>query len=698
MRKRALAALGLLVLAVVPVMALRAWFDPSDLRLRATEAVRRATGRELTIDGPLTLVWSPLPRVRAEDVHLSNPPGLSRPDMARARSIEAGVALWPLLSGRVRLVGVTLTAPDVVLERDAAGQPNWRFIRPPSPPGPAIPTPGSAPHRPLELDGLEVTEGRLVWRTDGRELEGLIPAFSIKRDGADVSGQIVLAGQAVAVSGQMDAVHLVGIGADLTLRGWPASPALTGEIANLAQLSPLAGVALPPLRDIRVAAEWGEAGLRRAEVHAGASDVGAAIAGLKIDRADLAFGDPAQDDQQGHIGASGTWNGAPVTLAARVAPTAGGVALRGLQLNAAPLDVAGDLALDWRARLALRGSIVSRHVDWAALRGLDRPPAVAPPAPPRASSSPASKPSGWTLYAPLSRSSPPSARLFSDTPLPFAKLNRADIDVQVSADEVLSPVGVARAVQGRIRLQDGHLRIDPLQFQTAGGPGMAQFEADAVPARASLVLKVPGLAVETLAAAFGAAPGASGTLDLDVALRGAGGTPHALAGTAAGHVGVAVVQGSIDYGWLGGDALQGAGLPLDPRDQMPLRCLAVRADFDAGIATLRTAALDSPRLRLTGQGTARLADETMDVHLRALAQLGGTAVSVPVLVEGNWDAPRARVDSIEKERVVIGATPPPDPCPAALLAARDGRTGPMPADAPRAKPPKPADLLRSLFR
>lgn len=688
MKKRALAAgFGLLML-VVPVVGLIMWFDPADLRLRAGDAVRRATGRELTIAGPLTLVWSPLPRLRAEDVHLSNLPGLSRPDMATARSIEAGVALWPLLSGRVRLVGVTLVAPDVLLEKDAAGLPNWRFTRPASPTGPAAAAPGSAPRHPLEFDGLAVTDGRLAWRADGRELAALIPSLSIRNE--EVSGRVSVAGQSVAVSGQMDAVRMAALGADLTVRGWPGSPVVSGVIADLAQLSPLAGVPLPPLRDVRVSAEWGEAGLRRAEAHAGAADLGALVPGLKIDKADVTLGDPADPDRPSQLEATGVWNGAPLTLSARASLTAGGVSLRGLMLNAAAIDLAGDVALDWRGRPALRGSIVSRHVDWAALRAAGPVKAPEPAAMPAPS-------------AQSTNSARPPARLFSDTPLPLAALTRADIDLQLSVDELVSPVGMVRGVRGQIRLHEGQLRVEPLQFQTAGGPGMAGLEADASPPRAALVLQASGVAMEKLSA-LGVAPGATGPLDLDIALSGTGETPHALAVTATGHAGVAVVNGKIDNAWLGGDALRGAGLPLDLRGQTTLRCLAVRADVDAGIVTLRAAALDSPRLQITGMGTARLQDETMDVRLRASAQLGGTAVSVPVLVNGNLAAPRARVDAAGNERgnerggVTIGAAAAPDPCPAALLAARNGRAGPPPAEPGPVKQPKPADLFRSLFR
>ena len=165
-RRIGLIVAALVVLLPVAVVAMAAAsFDADALKFRLADAVRRSTGRELTIAGPVGLTWSLVPTVALRDVSLSNPPGLSRPAMAHAAQLDVRIALLPLLSRRVEVRGVTLVEPDILLERDAAGRPNWQ-----SPP-PAVPAaaPGAAA-RPaarmqVAVDAVRVLDGRIGWRT-----------------------------------------------------------------------------------------------------------------------------------------------------------------------------------------------------------------------------------------------------------------------------------------------------------------------------------------------------------------------------------------------------------------------------------------------------------------------------------------------------------------------------------------------------
>ena len=125
--------IGVLVLVVLIVAAgAIGWasFDPNALKPRIAEAVKRATGRDLALKGPLSLTPGPGAHAsRAKDVALANIQGGSRPEMATIREMRISVALWPLLSHRVVIEGLTLDHPDILLERNAQGTPNW-VLRP----------------------------------------------------------------------------------------------------------------------------------------------------------------------------------------------------------------------------------------------------------------------------------------------------------------------------------------------------------------------------------------------------------------------------------------------------------------------------------------------------------------------------------------------------------------------------------------
>ena len=199
----------------------------------------------------------------------------------------------------------------------------------------------------------------------------------------------------------------------------------------------------------------------------------------------------------------------------------------------------------------------------------------------------------------------------------------------------------------------------------------------AEPPTISVTLRGAGLDAAGLAAAFGEAGAASGQLDLDVALRGAGRDWRAIMATLDGHAGLAFVDGEIDNPVLSallGQALRAANLPFEPSGRSRVRCLALRADATAGQVALRTLALDTTRLRLDADGSINLVDETVDLHVRPALRLGGAVVVVPVHLLGPWQAPKASVDRgvIAPGRLgfSIGLPQTADTCGPALAAAR----------------------------
>ncbi|MDB5374431.1 MAG: hypothetical protein JWP04_3073, partial [Belnapia sp.] len=125
---------GLALLVLLPAAALAvflATFDAEAQKPRIQAAVEAATGRKLTLAGPIGLKFALAPTLTLQDVALANAPGGSRPQMASIRRVEVEVALLPLLSRQVEVRRLVLLGPDILLETDAAGRPNWAF-------GPAV--------------------------------------------------------------------------------------------------------------------------------------------------------------------------------------------------------------------------------------------------------------------------------------------------------------------------------------------------------------------------------------------------------------------------------------------------------------------------------------------------------------------------------------------------------------------------------
>lgn len=701
---------GVLAAGAATVALVAANFDPNTQKARIVDAVRRATGRDLVLAGPLQLSLGLSPGLRAEDVSFANRPGGTRPMMATAARVEAHIALWPLLLGRVEIAGITLVRPDILLETDENGVGNWQVQRPAGVASGPADTSSHPAREPVAIDEVDVENGRVTWH-DGRT--GWTQSVDLQRATVAVGAatQVTVTGQASGLPVHLDAtlgtpaqltgaeggpfpVRLAaGLGdATLTLDGVTQFPVpehgfqgrAIAAVPDLAALGPVLQVrALPPLHDLRLdATVSGVAVVQALTLHAGAADLSRYQPGAALGHVDVVYA----ADQPARVEADGTLANAPWRLVSGLSRNGQVVALRGLSLQSGVADLRGDLAVS-NDPPAVRGTLVSHRLDLDALRSLPRPAPV--PVPPSPAPAPAASP------------------LVSGTPLPWPLLRRADADLEFTVDTVRVAMADFHGVAGRLSLRDGRLRIDPLSVQAPEGriDGSLIADASQVPPPVALVLHAPALALNPLAQAFGLPGGSNATAELDVAVQGAGQSPHDLVAHLNGHAGLALVDGEVSnamlaalLGPLGGSA----GLKLangQSTGQTEVRCLAVRLNLAQGVASVAALQLDTALLDLSGTGTIDLGAETMALRLRPILRTGGLGITTPVKLDGPWAHPVAAQDSAEangRVGVVIGSAAP-DGCPAALLAARDGRTGRQPVEI-AAKAAKPADLLRSFLR
>ncbi|TDG17150.1 AsmA family protein, partial [Paracraurococcus ruber] len=140
----------LALLVLLPLVAgavALASFDLNGQKPRIQALVKERTGRDLALNGPIGLKLSLIPTVTVEDVALSNMPGGSQPQMLTLRRAEVQLALLPLLSRRVEVARLRLVGPDLLLETDAEGRPNWVLAPPAAPaaPPPAEAAPAASP-------------------------------------------------------------------------------------------------------------------------------------------------------------------------------------------------------------------------------------------------------------------------------------------------------------------------------------------------------------------------------------------------------------------------------------------------------------------------------------------------------------------------------------------------------------------------
>lgn len=756
--KRGLIVAGIVVVAI-PAAAIgaAAWFLNGDaIKARLIEQVRRSTGRELTIAGPVSLVWSLSPTVALSDLSLSNPPGFTRPQMAHVDRLEVQLALVPLFDREIDVRRIAIVSPSVQLERDAAGHPNWDF-RPP------LPTPTAAPAAPAQTAGARfrlavgtVEVGGATIAYGGQTVT--VPHAVYDPIAGRVDGSLVTAGTTLALLGTVGPIaattypidlHLTGDGISASATGTSAAATLSMTVADLARLSPLVGRPLPSVRDVTVSAALPGPGALR--VHAGSITLGA----VSLQQADLAaasLNDPATLTATAAVGAL------PVSITGRLGSIAGllggmtpvearieapglvgtasgtiaatGAAQLHLAVDSPDLAAAGvqagvalpglsELKIISDARVSpgttvltglqlasaqgdLGGTLTIISAGRPALRGtltsrtFDLGALRIAPLPSTAVPAPPAAPT-----APAVSASP--ARMIPDIKLPVAMLRSADADLQLTADTLHVGTSDLHAVQAHAVLQNGTLRLDPVSTAIGTATAHATLELTAQPPALHVTVDAASLPFGPIAAWAGGAATAPGTLDLRADLAGSGDTLRAVAATLGGHAGLALVDAHVDNAVLEGLAagpLRAANLSLDGGGTT-IRCAALRADATAGQVDLRALTLDTSKFALDGGGSLSLADETMDLRLRPQLRLGG-GLSVPVRVRGSFVSPKVALDpgALASGRVgiMLGGPPPPDTCGPALALARDSRAG-APAAAPASvKPMKPADLLRGLLR
>jgi len=118
-----LAVLGGLLLVVLT--ALVVWFDPEDHRERIAGRASEALGREVVLNGPMSLSWFPWLALEISEVTVGNPPGFGdAPELVRIGRARASLRLAALLRGQVEIGAIGLSDAQLSLVRSRDGQSN----------------------------------------------------------------------------------------------------------------------------------------------------------------------------------------------------------------------------------------------------------------------------------------------------------------------------------------------------------------------------------------------------------------------------------------------------------------------------------------------------------------------------------------------------------------------------------------------
>ena len=123
---------GLVLLLVAIIIIAPMVINPNDYREEIQAVVKDKTGRDLSINGDLSLSVFPWVGIGINDVSLSNAAGFKAEHFAQIKEANVKVRLLPLLSQQVEVSTVVLNGMRLNLAKNKAGKTNWDDMVQPS--------------------------------------------------------------------------------------------------------------------------------------------------------------------------------------------------------------------------------------------------------------------------------------------------------------------------------------------------------------------------------------------------------------------------------------------------------------------------------------------------------------------------------------------------------------------------------------
>ncbi len=694
---------GILVLLVALAVIVFVLVKPEEYRDLVVDNVRRETGRELVLAGPLSLDLFPCCALEVGEATLGNPPGFGGEPFLQVASARVALRLWPLITTRslqISTVSIDGLRANLQVARD--GQDNWTFAdRAAAAGGDGGGTGGGLGD--VSLAGLRVTNAILGYTDEGsgaryraddvelttgpirgREPFDLSTALTVT-DLAD-SSSAGLTLRARVVPGDADAVAVValeGLEAGLDGRGLAGFETVQGKFAT-----PLLRVESGGTTSLHLPSLTADLRLGGADLPGGAVALEATVSELRYD----------VDGEQGSLAsfnATAGVAGVPLTL------TGGG---------------------EFGARNALRGTLKFPEVSPRALLA-----ALGEAVPATADARVLQKLAGkadWFLREDAAGvealdlalddsriTGNVSRELLADGSRKTPR-TRFDLNIdQLDLDRYLEPESASGAgggagdsagalptdtlrglnLGGRIRLgrliwdglkmadvavgieaAGGRLELSPLTASLYGGElkGRVGLDARGAEPRLAISQALTGIALGGLLADFAGVHNLSGTVNLNLEGAGAGPTSDALLDNLAGSVAVSMTDGiysgldvwhDIRRAWALAQ-MQPPPARTGP-EQTAIKALDLSGRLANGRLTTDRLLVEIPFLRVSGGATVNVRDKTLDSSLTALVfekpvfgedeSLAGLVnARIPLVITGPVASPKVRVDL---SRMVRGA-------------------------------------------
>ena len=576
---------GIFAGLIVVLVLVVALFDWNWLRDPIARKVSSATGRPFAINGDLSVHLSLHPRVIANDIVLGNAQWAREPNMAEIKRLDFRFDLLRLLGGMVAFREIALSEPRVALEVSKDDVPNWVFDGD-----------KSKADKPLEIPevgALTIDRGTALYLDPRINTDFTLEVRTLDGGNTDTDMNLEVAGKG-RFKGLATTVQARG-GALLSLRDASHPYPVKASATLGATKASIDGMLLDPLH------------LKGEELN------------FTLEGADLAQLYPI-------IGVP-----IPPTPAYKLAgylDHAGDVwTFRRFKGKVGQSDVAGDFSVDrGKSPQFITAKLVSQQLRMQDLGGFvggdrgDKPPAAPPPA----------------------------DKVLPAEPFSLEKLKAANADVTFRGEKIITDKMPLEKMSGHLTLENGLLKLAPLDFSVAGGNLVSQIQMDGrqqrIVTRADVTAK--GLDLARMFPESKLAEANAGMMGGHAKLTGTGNSLAQMLGTANGEAGLIMDGGSVSELLLrlaGLDIANSVIVFLGGDQKLPIQCMvsnfkAVNGDFQ-----VEALYLDTPKVEVTGSGDVNFADESL--RLRLVSKSKGFSLASlrgPIVLTGTLKKPAVR--------------------------------------------------------
>lgn len=575
-----------IAVAIVVLLALGVYFFDWNLaRGYLARRVEAATGRSFAINGDLHVRLSLHPRITARNIVLGNAKWSDTPNMAEIGFLDVVLDVPAFFRHKLAIPAINLANARLLLEKNTQGEANWVFSQDTNKKKAA-----SFP----DIGALTIDKSRVRYRDPTIETDVT----------ADISS---------ATQGEDAARRLLHIDARGRYKGKKAT----------------AGGTIGALLALRSADNP-----YPVDLHAAFGATKAAIDGTLLDP--LQFkGINANFDLQGEdLAHMFELVGVPLPptppykLSGHLDHTGDVWTFRKFNGAVGRSNLAGDFSVDvGRKPQMITADLRSKNLDMNDLGGLIGGPRGNQPAP----------------------HPQHSDRVLPEEPFKLEKLNSANADVQFKGEHILTKKLPLEHMETHLKLKDGVLKLDPLNFGVAGGNLVSEIDMNArqPTIKTSADISVKRLHLGKLFPSIKESNRVNaGLIGGRAKFETTGNSIAAMLGNANGRAAFIMEGGTVSELVLhlsNLDVANSIATLLTGDKSVPIRCMVSDFKVDNGDFVTQTMVLDTVKGNLIGSGDVNFKDEALNLQLAAKPKgFSLAALRGPIHVTGTMKNPKVR--------------------------------------------------------